>query len=75
MITTFVAVRYRDRSGETGGWTRPARRSDAKRRKLHLRTILFNHWYYHRDQLTVYRRALDVPVPAIYGPSADEIPF
>lgn len=37
-----------------------------------LRTILFNHWYHHRGQLTVYLRLLQVPLPAIYGPSADE---
>lgn len=37
-----------------------------------LRTILLNHWYHHRGQLTVYLRMLDLPVPGIYGPSADE---
>lgn len=37
-----------------------------------LRTIMLNHWYHHRGQLTVYLRLLDVPVPAVYGPSADE---
>ena len=40
-----------------------------------LRTIMFNHWYHHRGQLSVYLRLLDVPVPSIYGPSADESPF
>ena len=39
------------------------------------RTILLNHWYHHRGQLTVYLRLLGVPLPAIYGPSADENPF
>jgi uncharacterized damage-inducible protein DinB len=39
-----------------------------------LRSTLLNHWYHHRGQLTVYLRELDVPVPAIYGPSADELP-
>jgi uncharacterized damage-inducible protein DinB len=34
-----------------------------------------NHWYHHRGQLSVYLRELDVPVPSIYGPSADENPF
>lgn len=37
-----------------------------------VRTLMLNHWYHHRGQLTVYLRLLDVPVPAIYGPSADE---
>jgi uncharacterized damage-inducible protein DinB len=40
-----------------------------------VRTILLNHSYHHRGQLTVYMRLLDVPVPAIYGPSADDNPF
>lgn len=40
-----------------------------------IRSILFNHSYHHRGQLTVYLRLLDIPVPSIYGPSADEDPF
>lgn len=40
-----------------------------------LRTIMLNHWYHHRGQLSVYLRMLDVPVPVIYGRSADENPF
>ena len=40
-----------------------------------LRSILLNHWYHHRGQLSVYLRLLDVPVPVIYGRSADENPF
>jgi uncharacterized damage-inducible protein DinB len=39
------------------------------------RAIMLNHWYHHRGQLLVYLRLLDVPVPSIYGPSADENPF
>ncbi|HSE26858.1 MAG TPA: DinB family protein [Gemmatimonadales bacterium] len=39
-----------------------------------LRSTLFNHWYHHRGQLTVYLRIAGAPVPAIYGPSADEAP-
>ena len=40
-----------------------------------LRSIMLNHWYHHRGQLSVYLRELGVPVPSIYGPSADENPF
>jgi uncharacterized damage-inducible protein DinB len=40
-----------------------------------LRSVLLNHVYHHRGQLSVYLRLLDVPVPSIYGPSADENPF
>jgi uncharacterized damage-inducible protein DinB len=40
-----------------------------------LRTIMLNHWYHHRGQMAVYLRQVGVPVPSIYGPSADENPF
>jgi uncharacterized damage-inducible protein DinB len=40
-----------------------------------LRSIMLNHWYHHRGQLTVYLREVGVKVPSIYGPSADENPF
>jgi uncharacterized damage-inducible protein DinB len=39
------------------------------------RSFLMNHLYHHRGQLSVYLRLLDVPVPHIYGPSADDNPF
>ena len=37
-----------------------------------LRSFFLNHLIHHRAQLTVYLRLCDVPVPALYGPSADE---
>ena len=40
-----------------------------------LRTIMLNHWYHHRGQLSVYLRLLGVPLPVIYGRSADTDPF
>ena len=53
--------------GEEQIWTLP---------KLALaRTLMFNHLYHHRGQLSVYLRLLDVPVPATYGRSADESTF
>ena len=39
------------------------------------RSIMLNHLYHHRGQLLVYLRLLDVPVPSVYGPTADENPF
>ena len=39
-----------------------------------IRSIVMNHVYHHRGQLSVYLRLLNVPVPSIYGPSADEGP-
>ena len=40
-----------------------------------IRFILLNHMIHHRGQLSVYLRLLDVPLPSIYGPSADENPW
>lgn len=37
-----------------------------------LRSFVFNHCVHHRGQLSVYLRLNDIPVPAMYGPSADE---
>lgn len=37
-----------------------------------LRGFVFSHLIHHRGQLSVYMRLLDIPVPSIYGPSADE---
>lgn len=37
-----------------------------------LRSFMMNHHIHHRGQLSVYLRLLDVPLPAIYGPTADE---
>jgi uncharacterized damage-inducible protein DinB len=46
----------------------------AQPRSLFLRDVMFSHWYQHRGQFCVYLRLLDVPVPASWGPSADEMP-
>jgi uncharacterized damage-inducible protein DinB len=40
-----------------------------------VRALMFNHWYHHRGQILVYLRLLDVSVPSVYGPTADENPF
>jgi uncharacterized damage-inducible protein DinB len=37
-----------------------------------VRTFAINHVIHHRGQLSVYLRLNNVPVPSIYGPSADE---
>lgn len=41
-------------------------------RALVVRFVGLNHVIHHRGQLSVYLRLLDVPLPSIYGPSADE---
>ena len=40
-----------------------------------LRVFVMNHVVHHRGQLSVYLRLNDIPVPSIYGPSADEAVF
>jgi uncharacterized damage-inducible protein DinB len=39
------------------------------------RGFVLSHLVHHRGQLSVYLRMQDVPIPSIYGPSADESPF
>ncbi len=43
-------------------------------KRILLRTMLASHLIHHRAQLGVYYRLLGVPVPGLYGPSADEPP-
>jgi len=44
-------------------------------RYVAIRDGAFNHLAHHRGQLTVYLRLNDVPVPSLYGPTADERGF
>lgn len=41
-------------------------------KKVAIRSWAFNHLYHHRGQLSVYLRLLNIAVPGMYGPSADE---
>jgi uncharacterized damage-inducible protein DinB len=47
----------------------------AQPRREFVRDVMLSHWYQHRGQFSVYLRILDVPVPASFGPSADEQPI
>ena len=47
----------------------------AQPREQFLRDVMFSHLYQHRGQFSVYLRILNVPVPASWGPSADEPPL
>lgn len=40
-----------------------------------IRSLGINHYIHHRGQLSVYLRLLDVPLPSVYGPTADEQVF
>ena len=44
-----------------------------KPRIIIMRNYSYNHVIHHRGQLSVYLRVLDIPVPGMYGPSADEL--
>ncbi len=52
------------RNGETVYFTLP--------KVAVMRSMVMNHIIHHRGQLSVYLRLNDIPVPALYGPSADE---
>lgn len=47
----------------------------AQPRSQFLRDVMFSHVYQHRGQFCVYLRILNLPVPASWGPSADEPPL
>ncbi|HKX33609.1 MAG TPA: DinB family protein [Blastocatellia bacterium] len=59
------------------GWRLTARGKEifAMPRGGLIRSLMLNHLYHHRGQLSVYLRLLEIPVPVIYGRSADENPF
>jgi uncharacterized damage-inducible protein DinB len=47
----------------------------AQPRAHFVRDVMLSHWYQHRGQFSVYLRLLNIPVPASWGPSADEPPL
>jgi len=71
----FLMALDEERAAATWKATQAGRELMAAPRIALVRSIMLNHWYHHRGQLSVYLRLLNVPVPSIYGPSADENPF
>ena len=63
------------RMGETWRLQSGGKEILAMPRAAFVRAIMLNHWYHHRGQLLVYLRLLNLPVPSVYGPTADENPF
>lgn len=59
-----LMVKWRLRSGDQVFVNLP--------RAASLRGFILSHLYHHRGQLSVFLRLLDVPLPAVYGPTADE---
>ena len=64
-----------DAMNETWRLTVGGREALAQPRGQFLRNVMLSHWYQHRGQFSVYLRILDIPVPASWGPSADEAPL
>lgn len=59
-----LALPWRMMNGNQELWSIP--------RGAFLRTVMLNHWYHHRGQLTVYLRQTGALLPTVYGDSADE---
>jgi uncharacterized damage-inducible protein DinB len=77
LATAKTALHGMDDHAATATWRlmRGDRELFALPRAAFLRSVMLNHWYHHRGQLTTYLRELGTPIPSIYGPSADENPF
>ena len=64
MTDSELSSPWRMMQGDRELWSIP--------RGAFLRSVMLNHWYHHRGQLTVYLRQNGVALPAVYGDSADE---
>ena len=64
MTDSELSSPWRMMQGDRELWSIP--------RGAFLRSVMLNHWYHHRGQLTVYLRQNGASLPAVYGDSADE---
>lgn len=75
-LTIQRAVEFLEKASEQLNIRWTLRRAELTRfelpRKVAIRNFVMNHIIHHRGQLSVYLRLLNVPVPGLYGPSADE---
>jgi uncharacterized damage-inducible protein DinB len=71
----FVAGLTDDKWHATWHMSANGKQIIARPRGEMVRQLMMSHLYHHRGQLCVYLRMLGVPVPSVYGPSADESPF
>lgn len=74
-VREFLSGLSDERASQTWSMTKDGRTLMAVPRSAFIRMVMFNHLYHHRGELCVYLRLLDLPVPSVYGPSADEDPF
>jgi uncharacterized damage-inducible protein DinB len=71
----FLSELTPERAGAMWRLVQGGRELIATPRLAMIRTLMFNHWYHHRGSLVVYLRLLEVSLPPVYGPTADERPF
>lgn len=72
-VREYISTMTEDQLRETFTMTRGEQKLMEMKKIAVIRSILMNHSYHHRGQMSVYLRLLDIPVPAIYGTSADEM--
>jgi uncharacterized damage-inducible protein DinB len=71
----FLSELTPERAAATWRLVRGGRELIAMPRLTMIRSLMFNHWYHHRGSLMVYLRLLEVSLPSVYGPTADERTF
>ena len=71
----FLSELTPERAEGTWRLVRAGQELIAAPRMIMIRSLMFNHWYHHRGSLVVYLRLVEVPLPSVYGPTADENPF
>ena len=71
-FTAVLAAADLDRLAQPWAIRRDGRVLREQPRRIMLRQAMMSHLVHHRGQLGVYYRLLGVPIPGVYGPSADD---